>query len=442
MPLEEFRSATSSLMPGVMGDLAKLVSHASVAFPGFPPEPVLACHREVVDLLTRYGFEGVRALDLGAGYPAVWGEIPAPPGKPTVVLYGHYDVQPAPMEQGWLTDPWTLTERAGRFYGRGAADDKGGVVIHAATVRLFRGRPPVGIKLVIEGEEETHSHLEEYVAAHPEMFKADAFVIADMGNIVAGSPVLTTALRGDVVCTVEVRTLDAPLHSGVFGGPAPDALVALIRTLDSLWDQHCNTVVPGLSAFDWPGTEFPAELYREVSGIRPGVDLVGDGGVATRLWSKPNATVLGIDAPSCDKAANVLHAVARAKVGLRIAPGAQPQAELDKLMAYLRAHAPWNVEVDVQPVKAADAFQAPVGGPVMAAAGQALADAYGMAPSEVGSGGSIPLLQTLAAASPGAEFVLWGPEDAPAHIHGSNESVDPAEIERMIVAQALLLERL
>lgn len=442
MDVSEIKESVRAMMPEIMDELGVLVSHASVAFPGFPKEPVDAARAQVIKMLANAGFEA-RELDLGGGHPAVWGELPAPEGAPTVLLYGHYDVQPAPMEQGWNTDPWTPTMKNDRLYGRGAADDKSGSAIHAGTLRVFGGKPPVGVKVIIEGEEETLSHLEAFVEEHPDMFKADCMLIADMGNIVCGEPVLTTNLRGHVQCIVEVRTIDHPLHSGVFGGPVPDAFVALIRLLNSLWDEKGNTVVPGVSGFDWPGADYPVPLVREMAGALPGVELIGDGSVGSRLWSKPNATVIGIDGvPVIAEAGNVLLPVARAKVALRIAPGADPEADLANLMGYLKASAPWGVEVEVTRVKASDAFMAPKGGPAMAAAAAALEAAYGKAPSEVGSGGSIPLLETLAKASPGAEFILLGAEDAVANIHGANESVHPDEIERMIVAQALLIQAL
>lgn len=443
MDVNEVRVAVSAMMPEVMAELSELVSHASCAFPGFPPEPVDAARAQVIRMLSNAGFE-TRELDLeGGGYPAVWGEVPAPEGAPTVLLYAHYDVQPAPMEQGWTSDPFKPEMRDGRLYGRGAADDKSGVAIHAGTLRVFGGKPPVGVKVIIEGEEETLSKLEAFVDKHPEMFKADCVIVADMGNIVCGEPVLTTMLRGHVQCIVEVSTLDHPLHSGVFGGPAPDAFVALIRLLNSLWDERGNTVVPGLAGFDWQGADYPEPLFREMSGMLDGVEKTGDASVGSMLWSKPNATVIGIDGVPCiADAGNVLLPSASAKVALRIAPGADPNAELGKLMDHLRANAPWGVRVDVREVKASDAFMAPKGGPAMSAAAEALELSYGKQPSEVGSGGSIPLLETLAKASPGAEFILLGAEDAIASIHGANESVHPDEIERMIVAQALLIDRL
>ena len=237
----------------------------------------------------------------------------------------------------------------GRMYGRGAADDKSGAAIHAGTLRVFGGKPPVGVKVIIEGEEETLSQLEAFVEKHPERFKADCMIVADMGNIECGQPVLTTMLRGHCQCTVEVRTIDHPLHSGVFGGPVPDAFVSLIRLLNSLWDERGNTIVPGLERFDWPGADYPEPLVREMAGVLPGVEINGDASIGSMLWSQPNATVIGIDGVPCiADAGNVLLPVARAKVAMRIAPGADPEAELAKLMDYLRANAPWGVQVDVK----------------------------------------------------------------------------------------------
>lgn len=443
MDTTEIRRKVAAMMPSLIDDLALLVADASCAFPGFPAAPVHAACATTIAMLRRAGF-AAGELDLeGGGYPAVWGEIAAPEGAPTVLLYAHYDVQPAPLNQGWTSDPWTLTRKDdGRYYGRGAADDKSGVVIHCGALRVFDGKPPLGVKVIFEGEEETHSHLEAFVARYPERFKADLMIVADMGNIESGDPVLTTTLRGHVQCIVETRTVDHPLHSGVFGGPAPDALMALIRLLGTLQDARGNCAVAGLTQFDWPGAPYPEALYREIAALLPGVQVIGDGSLASRLWSRPAISVLGIDAPSVDEAGNVLLHRARAKVALRIAPGADPRHELAQLTQHLRAAAPWGVELTISEGKAADAFVAPAGGPGMAAARAALAESYGKTVREVGSGGSIPLLETLARASPGAEFILLGAEDAAASIHGANESVDANEIEQMIVAQALLFQAL
>ena len=218
---------------------------------------------------------------------AVYGEIPAPAGAPTVMVYAHYDVQPAQREDGWETDPWTPVEKGGRLYGRGAADDKSGIVIAAASIRVFEGNPPVGVKVLIEGEEETTSHLDAFVAAHPDLFQCDVFIIADNGNIAVRNPALTTTLRGEVSCIVEVRTLKSPVHSGMFGGAAPDALVALIRMLATLHDAKGDVAVQGLRSGSPPAMEYPAESTGRVPGCFPGLTLSAPGRLAHACGRNP-----------------------------------------------------------------------------------------------------------------------------------------------------------
>ena len=441
LEVDTVRSTVVSLMPDLLAELEALVAIPSIAFPGFPPGPVHRMSEAVLDLFRRSGVEDVRLLQIPGGYPAVYADLPGPAGSPTVLLYAHYDVQPAPVEQGWDSDPWVATRKEdGRIYGRGAADDKSGLVIHAGTMRALAGRLPVGVRLLVEGEEETISHLGDYVEANPELFACDAFVIADMGNQEVGRPALTTALRGDVSCTLRVRTLDHPVHSGLFGGAAPDALVALIRILATLHDEQGNTIVPGVSTGEWAGADLDEGAYRESSGVLDGVDLIGTGTLASRLWSKPSVTVIGIDAPSVQAASNVLLPEATAKISMRIVPGADADRELEALMEHLRSMAPWNVIVEVEKVKVGWPFAVDMSGPVMRTASEALQAAFGRPVELIGSGGSIPLVATLKKAAPSADVLLWGAEDlALSRIHASNESVDPQEIEDMVVAQVLTL---
>jgi acetylornithine deacetylase/succinyl-diaminopimelate desuccinylase-like protein len=422
MTPDEVRSRSAGLMPGLLADLERLVAIPSVAFPGYPPEPVQQMAGEALRLFREAGFASAELQEVPAGYPPVYGEIPGPEGAPTVMLYAHYDVQPAPPEQGWTSDPWTATRKDdGRIYGRGAADDKGGLAIHLGTLRLFDGKPPCTVKLILEGMEETDSNLEAFVEAHPELFACDLFVVCDMGNLRVGAPTLTTTLRGEVVCVVTLRTLQHPLHSGEFGGAAPDAMMALA----------------------WDGTDIAAEDFRAGADLLADVRLTGSGPVGARLWSRPSVSAIGIDTTSIAGSSNVLIPEARTKLSMRIVPGSDPQRELDALVRHLESHAPWGAQVEVDRFDAVPGFRCPTDGPAYAAARRALEEAYGRAAGEAGSGGSIPLLQTLQQAAPNAEFVLWGPEDrAAARIHASDESVDPSEIERMVLAQAFLLQRL
>ncbi|MEU8760151.1 M20/M25/M40 family metallo-hydrolase [Streptomyces sp. NPDC048659] len=429
------------MLPELAEDLATLVALPSVAFPGFPQDPVLRAATATVDLLQRSGATDARLLDIPGGYPAVYAEVPGPPGAPTVLLYAHYDVQPAPDDQKWSTDPWTATTGAdGRLYGRGAADDKSGVVAHAATLRAFEGRPPVNLKILVEGEEETVSHLGPYVTANPERFACDAFVIADLGNVRTGEPALTTALRGTAVCDLTVTTLAAPVHSGVFGGPVPDAFLALSRIVASLHDDAGDVVVEGLTQAEWPGADMAADELRAAAGLAEGVEVIGSGSVASHLWARPSVSVLGVDVPPRDGAPNVLHASAAARISMRVPPGADPARELDLLMDHLRAQAPWGVRVEVEPVKVGHPFRADTDHPAFAAAREAMTAAFGRPAGTIGGGGAIGLVATLQSVAPEAGVVLWGAEDmAGARIHAGDESVDLAELARIVKAQTLFL---
>ncbi len=430
-------------MPGVVAGLSGLVSIPSIAFPGFPGDTVRCAADATAALLIQSGVSDVRILEIPDGYPAVYCEIPGPEGAPTVLLYAHYDVQPAPPDQGWTKDPWTPVVQGGRLYGRGAADDKCGIAVHAASIAAFSGKPPVSVKIVIEGEEEAMSHLEEYVAVNPELFQCDLFVIADMGNPQVGKPALSTTLRGEASCTVAVKTLARAVHSGTFGGPAPDALIALVRMLATLHDENGDIAVKGLVSSEWDGAEYPEEAFRKISGVLEGVDLIGTGTVASRAWSKPSVTVIGLDAPRVATASNVLIPEATARLSLRVAPGADPDRELSLLMDHLRKVAPWHVRVEIKKIKSASGFVCPTAGPGFRSALRALEGAWGIPAVEVGGGGSIPLVNTLSRAVPGAEFVLWGcGDDEVSHIHGPDESVDLGELERLVVAQCLLFEEL
>ena len=412
MNTDELRTKVKDMMPEVHRRPRKAGRDSLVRVPGISGRAGARDGEATEELFHRYGLADARILEVPGGYPAIYGEIKGPPGAPTVMMYAHYDVQPAPKEQGWDTDPFVPTRKDGRIFGRGAADDKAGIAIHAGTVRAVRQRiRPVNLKLIVEGEEETVSHLGDFVYANKDLFQADAFIVADMGNLAPGEPAVTTTLRGHVHCIVEVRSLDHPLHSGEFGGVAPDALVALIRMLATLHEDDGEVAVKGLHSFDWAGGDYPEKTYRETSGILDGVQLIGRGTVGSRLWSKPSVSVLGIDVPSVDKASNILHPTARARVALRIAPGSDTDKELAILMKHLESVAPWGVNVKCERGKLSNGFEVDQERPAFAASRDALSDAYGKAAGACGSGGSIPLLDILKDVAPNAEFVLWGAED-------------------------------
>lgn len=441
MELTEAQAYAKKAMPHLLKWHATLVSHASCAFPGYPKEPMEAIVPDLLEMFRDMGVTNVEAMEIPGGYPAIYADIPGPEGSPVVTIYGHYDVQPVPASQAsqWQSDPWVATERDGRIYGRGAADDKGGVTAIAGMLGAFEGKPPCTIKLVIEGEEETGSHIEEFVEKNPEKFASDLFLITDSGPARVGEPSIGTGLRGTVATTVSVRTLPSALHSGLFGGAAPDALFVLMHTLDAMFDDDGATVIPGLYSFDWEGAEVTEEAVRANAEVAEGVSLQGSGPIQNRLWSSPAVTVIGLDAVPVDQCSNALNPTARAKVSLRIAPGADPQQELETLKQFLRDSVPLNAQLEFSNDELGASFLAKEG-PYQSAALAALEEAYGKPAGKLGSGGAIPLVNHFVATKEGSEAVIWGVQDEEfAKIHGPNESVNPGEIERIIVAGIRLL---
>ncbi|MFJ8648501.1 dipeptidase [Streptomyces sp. NPDC093546] len=436
----------ASLMPRAKAELAELVAFQSVADPAqFPPSECEAAAAWVADALRAEGFRDVAVLDTPDGSQSVYGYLPGPAGAPTVLLYAHYDVQPPLDLAGWVTPPFELTEREdGRWYGRGAADCKGGVIMHLLALRALKvnGGIPVGVKVIVEGSEEQGTGgLERYAEEHPELLAADAIVIGDAGNFRAGLPTVTASLRGMTMLRVQVDTLEGNLHSGLFGGAAPDALAALIRVLDSLRAEDGSTTVDGLAADGrWEGLRYPEEDFRKDAKVLDGVDLIGHDAVGDRLWARPAVTVMGIDCPPVVGATPSVHASARAQISLRVPPG-QDAAEATKLLAaHVEAHTPWGARVSVEQVGQGQPFRADTTSPAYSSMAQALRAAYpGEEMQAVGMGGSIPLCNTLAALYPEAEILLIGLSEPEAQIHAVNESVSPEELERMSVAEAHFL---
>lgn len=438
--------AVRALMPAARADLERLVALRSVADPSVEPvEECTAAAGLVESLLVEAGLDSVTTLPTPDGSLAVFGRAGAPVGRPTVLLYSHYDVQPAGPSKDWGSDPWTLTEREGRWYGRGAADCKGNLVATLTALKVLRevaGQWPVGVTVVCEGsEEQSTGGLEQLVRAQPDLVGADAVVIADTGNVALGVPTLTTSLRGTGSVRVTVRTLDRPAHSGMFGGGAPDALQALVMALASLRDEAGNTTIEGLDREGrWTGSPYELDSFRRDAGVLDGVTVL-DGGadVGSMLWSRPAATVLAIDAPAVSGATAAVQGEARALVNLRVPPGVDAGRAQQALVEHLRAHVPWQAQVELEPVSLGQPFAARTDGPAFRAMAAAMGEAFGHPAATTGQGGSIPLTVTLADLMPEAEFLMLGVEEPASRIHAPDESVHPEELRRTALALALFL---
>lgn len=439
--LQDIRERVAGLMPGVRADLEALVRIPSVSATSFDPAEVQRSAEAVADLLRAEGLD-VEIITEG-GHPAVIGHLDGPPGAPTVTLYAHHDVQPPGADADWDSPPFEPTERDGRLYGRGAADDKAGVMAHVAALRAHRGALPVGVTVFVEGEEEFGSKsLPEILRKHGDRLAADAIVIADSGNWAIGEPALTTTLRGGVRVLVEVQTLDHSVHSGMFGGAAPDAVTALVRLLASLHDADGNVAVAGLEEGVAADLDYDEARFREESGLLDGVQLIGSGTILSRLWTKPSITTIGMDVTSVEKASNTLAAKARAKVSMRIAPNQEPAAAFELLKEHLLANAPWGARVEVSLEESGSGFAADADGPVYDEARAAFKDAWGVDPVDMGVGGSIPFISDFAERFPDAAILVTGVEDPDTRAHGANESLHLGEFAKVCEAEAILLARL
>ncbi|MEV0251234.1 M20/M25/M40 family metallo-hydrolase [Nocardia sp. NPDC050712] len=435
-PSGDLPTLIDGLQPELTELLKQLVEIPSIAFPGYPPENVKRAHDFIAEELRKSGVDDIRVLDLPDTSPVVYGHIPAPPGAPTVLLYGHYDVQPAGDESLWHTPPFTATERDGAIYGRGAADCKANVIAHLGALRAHGGKPPCGITIVIEGQEEYGSVLDDYPVQHPELFQADALLVCDAGNIRAGTPTLTTALRGVADVFVEVRTLAAPVHSGQFGGAAPDALLALLAALATLHDADGNVAVQGLRRDTWTGADFTPSEFADITGMASGMPLLGTGPIGERIWYGPAITVIGLDAPPTATAASAVVPYAKAALNVRVHPDQNPTEGQQAVIEHLERVRPYGIELKVTGGEVGAGFSARTSGPAYAAMRDAMGRAWGAAVVDSAMGGSIPLTNALAAANPDAEILLLGAEDAKCNLHGYNERVLLGELRNVALAEA------
>jgi len=440
----QLREAVQAVLPSVREDLEALVRIPSVSALPEHADDVRRSAEATAELFRAEGFDDVQILSVGGGAPAVVAHRPAPEGAPTVLLYAHHDVQPIGDPALWNTPAFEPTEVGDRLYGRGSADDKAGIAVHLAAIRAHGADLPVGVTLLIEGEEEVGSPtLEAFLSEHQELLRADVIVIADSANWDIGVPALTTSLRGLVDATVEVRTLDHAVHSGMWGGVVPDAVMALTRLLATLHDDDGNVAVAGLHSYPSDHLDYPVDRLRAESGVLDGVSLIGSGALVERLWTQPAVAVIGMDITSTRNASNTLIPSATAKISVRIAPGDDPDAAMDALREHLEKHVPWGAEVTFTPGEKGSATQIDATGPAYDAARAAFTEAWdGVDTVDMGVGGSIPFIAAFHESFPDASVLVTGVEDPDTRAHGANEGLHLGEFERACLGETLLLNNL
>ena len=448
------RDAANGGISAALADLGTLVRIPSIAFPGFDRAQVQRSAQAVQALAEGTGlFDDVQirdaAIDGGdeRGMPAVLATRAARNGRPTILLYAHHDVQPVGDEALWETPPFEPTVRDGRLYGRGAADDKAGIMVHIGALRALRevhGHDlDLGVALFIEGEEEAGSRsFAQFLSDNADALRADVIVVADSGNWDAATPALTVSLRGNARFTMTVRTLDHASHSGMFGGAVPDAMMATVKLLSTLWDDDGAVAVAGLAVRDAPTPPYTEETLRDEAGLPAGVSPVGRDAILSRIWNKPSITVTGIDAPSVRNASNTLSPEVTVVISTRVAPGQRAREAYEAVAAHLRAHAPFGADVSFADVDCGDGFLVDTGGWAVGEAKAALEEGYGTAAVDLGVGGSIPFIADLVREFPAAQILVTGVEDPHARAHSPNESLHLDTFRHALISEALLLDRL
>ncbi len=441
-------------VPAALADLGDLVRIPGIAWPSFDQTQLVRSAEAVAALARGTGvFDSVeirRAAIPGTdemGQPAVLAHRAARGGKPTILLYAHHDVQPPGDEELWDTPPFEPTVRDGRLYGRGAADDKAGVMAHIASIRALVEAAgddiEVGIALFIEGEEEYGSRsFAQFLSDNVDALRADVIVVADSGNWDSGTPAVTVSLRGNARFTLGVRTLAHGSHSGMFGGAIPDAMLATIRLLDTLWDENGAVAVDGLAVRDTDTPDYSEETLRAEAGLLPGTAPIGDGTILSRIWNKPTVTVIGIDHTDVEHASNTLSPEVKVVISARVAPGQNAEDAYAALEAHLRAHAPFGAELEFTDVDLGNGFLVDTSGYAVELARDAMHDAYGVAPVDLGIGGSIPFIADLVREFPESQILVTGVEDPHSRAHSPNESLHLGTFANAIATEALLLNRL
>jgi acetylornithine deacetylase/succinyl-diaminopimelate desuccinylase-like protein len=451
---DALRDAVQAGLPSAIADLSKLVRIPSVSWDGFDPAHVAASAEAVRGLLEGLGvFESIEISQAtigetdALGQPAVLARRPARNGKPTILLYAHHDVQPPGKDEEWESSPFEPTVRGDRLYGRGAADDKAGVLAHVAAIRAFSQVVgddfDLGLAVFIEGEEEFGSRsFKNFLVKHHDQLAADAIVVADSDNWNTTTPALTVALRGNVTFRLRVATLDHASHSGMFGGAAPDGMLATIKLLATLWDDEGSVAIAGLTSHDMETPEYTEDQLREEAALLDGVRPIGRGSILSRLWAQPSITVTGIDAPSVINASNTLAAAVTVKISARIAPGQDAADAFAAIENHLHAKSPFGARLEISDVDLGNPFLVDTSGRSIADARDAMREAWGVEPVDTGIGGSIPFVSDLVESFPAAEILVTGVEDPDTRAHSPNESLHLGVFHRAILTEAFLLAKL
>ena len=442
-----------------IAELSELVRIPSVSWPGFDNAHLQTSAEKVAELLRSTGVFDIvdvrRAPVAGTensedpvmGQPAVVARRQAKNGAPTVLMYAHHDVQPPGRDEDWQTSPFEPTRVGDRLFARGAADDKAGVMAHVAAIRALRELEgddfDLGLAVFIEGEEEWGSEsFGNFLHANKDLLAADAIIVADSGNWDIDTPGLTVALRGAVAFNLTIDTMAHATHSGMFGGAIPDAMLAAVKLLATLWDEAGAVAVEGLRSAEIEAPAYDEARLREESGLLDGVAPIGRGEILSRIWAQPSITVTGIDAPSIANASNTLTPSVTVRISARVAPGQDPNEYYEILTNHLRENAPFGARLTFDDAGLGKAFLVDTAGRAVANMRTAMEEGFGRAPVDMGVGGSIPFIADLVEEFPSAEILVTGVEDPDSRAHSPNESLHLGSYRKVLATEAIFLARM
>ena len=448
--LEKASEAVKKLFPEALENLKDLVRIPGIAWEAFDAKQLEKSAEAVKSLFEELGvFEKVEILRAGygdsqVGAPAIVATRKAKNSRPTILLYAHHDVQPPGDDALWESTPFEPEIRNGRMYGRGAADDKAGIIAHFASIKLLSEIAgadfDLGLSIFIEGEEEAGSpSFATFLEDHKDQLEGDVIVVADSGNWSTTVPAITTTLRGLASIEFEVRTLDHAVHSGMYGGAVPDAMLALVKILGSMWDENGSVTISGLFSAENSNLDYSEAQLRADSGLLPSTSAIGSGPILPRIWTKPALTLIGLDYPTVALSSNTLVPSVRAKLSLRIAPGDDPERALEALKGHILDNNTLGAEITFGAAELGKPFSLGESGWAKTLAEQSLSLAFGEKSVDIGIGGSIPFIAELERVFPKAQVLVTGVEDPDSRAHSPNESLHLEGFQSAILAQLLFL---
>lgn len=440
----ELKTRIDQLQPELVKVLSEIVALPSVSSIPANDGDVSASADFVASLFSQIGLETqilqAKTDEGSMGKPAVVGRKIVDPDAPTVLLYAHHDVQPVGELDRWSKPPFELTIEGDRAFGRGSADCGIGIVVHYGSLLALGDSLGVNVTVFIEGEEEIGSpSFINFLSDYRDLLQADVIIVADSNNWTVDVPAITASLRGTARVDVTVKVLEHAVHSGMFGGPVLDAVTLASRLISTLHDEEGSVAVPGLGGEDTADVEWEEADYRRDASVVPGYKLAGRGDLASRVWSQPAISVIGMDARSVAESANTITPECKFRLSIRTVPGADPNESVEAVKEHLEKNAPFGAIVTAEVAESGPSYLADLNSPASRALSDALEAAWQTKPVNIGVGGSIPFISNFQQAFPEAQVLVTGVEDPASNAHSEDESASLKVLHNATLAETLFL---